>query len=98
MTYQVNDTSSINSRNSKTCIIGRELGEIGLRWLKIHIVNMYGQLKRESNATRLNYAEDHLDDIVDSANNPFEGAFSALIKTKIKEANGGFKRMNHCRL
>lgn len=54
-------------------LLGKPLGKDGLRWLKIHCVNITGLLKRESVARRLEYAEEHIDDMIDSANNPFEG-------------------------
>ena len=52
---------------------GRRLGERGLYWLKLHIVNITGLLKKQSIAERIKYAEEHLDDILDSANNPLNG-------------------------
>lgn len=52
---------------------GRPLGERGLYWLKLHIVNITGLLKRKSVKERMQFAEDHMDDMLDSANNPLEG-------------------------
>lgn len=51
---------------------GRELGENGLRWLKIHLSNVYGYDK--ANLTdRAEFPMEHLDDIYDSAQKPLNG-------------------------
>uniref|UniRef100_A0A7E4UYQ3 DNA-directed RNA polymerase n=1 Tax=Panagrellus redivivus TaxID=6233 RepID=A0A7E4UYQ3_PANRE len=52
---------------------GKPLGERGLYWLKLHIVNITGLLKRKSIADRVVYADERLDDMLDSANNPLTG-------------------------
>ncbi|OON23578.1 DNA-directed RNA polymerase [Opisthorchis viverrini] len=52
---------------------GLPLGEHGLDWLKIHLVNLTGLKKRCSNRDRLEFAEQLLDDVLDSARNPFNG-------------------------
>ncbi|TGZ50622.1 hypothetical protein CRM22_010775 [Opisthorchis felineus] len=52
---------------------GLPLGERGLDWLKIHLVNLTGLKKRCSNRDRLEFAEQLLDDVLDSACNPFNG-------------------------
>lgn len=49
------------------------LGVDGLRWLKLHCINLTGLKKRNSVQDRLDYAEVVLDDIIDSADNPIEG-------------------------
>lgn len=51
---------------------GRELGEHGLRWLKIHLANVYGYDKA-SLSEREAFADMHLDDIKDSTENPLKG-------------------------
>ncbi|KAI5283826.1 DNA-directed RNA polymerase [Ascosphaera aggregata] len=51
---------------------GRKLGESGLRWLKIHLANLYGFDKASFNE-REQFTMDHLDDIMDSANNGLHG-------------------------
>ncbi|KAI1377750.1 DNA/RNA polymerase [Hypoxylon crocopeplum] len=51
---------------------GKELGERGLRWLKIHLANVAGYDKA-SLKDRESFATDHLDDIYDSATNPLTG-------------------------
>ncbi|XP_066601813.1 DNA-directed RNA polymerase, mitochondrial [Prorops nasuta] len=52
---------------------GRKLGPHGIDWLKIHLVNLLGCLKRNSIQERLQYANDHIDLIQDSADNPLTG-------------------------
>ncbi|KAK6174925.1 hypothetical protein SNE40_013482 [Patella caerulea] len=52
---------------------GKPLGEKGLDWLKIHLVNLTGFKKRCSNDERLEFANEMLDEIQDSADNPFTG-------------------------
>lgn len=51
----------------------QRLGEFGLEWLKLHCINLTGMKKRDSVADRLLYAEQILDDILDSAKNPLDG-------------------------
>ena len=47
---------------------------IGLRWLKIHFGNLYaGGVDKLSYEGRVAFAENHLDDIFDSADRPLEG-------------------------
>jgi len=47
----------------------KPLGERGLRWLKIHLANMYGYDKATFDE-RVEFVHEHLDDIFDSAENP----------------------------
>ncbi|XP_066246589.1 DNA-directed RNA polymerase, mitochondrial [Euwallacea similis] len=51
----------------------RPLGPSGLDWLKIHLINLTGLKKRDSLADRLAFANNIMDLILDSANNPLEG-------------------------
>jgi DNA-directed RNA polymerase len=51
---------------------GKELGDHGLKWLKIHLANVFGYDKA-SLSEREAFAMDHLKDIYDSANNPLTG-------------------------
>ncbi|KAI0291577.1 hypothetical protein BC826DRAFT_1022569 [Russula brevipes] len=50
----------------------KPLGERGLRWLKIHLANMYGYDKATFDE-RVEFVHEHLDDIFDSAENPLHG-------------------------
>ncbi|GLU10880.1 hypothetical protein SLE2022_276580 [Rubroshorea leprosula] len=53
---------------------GRPLGKLGLHWLKIHLANLYaGGVDKLSHEGRVAFAENHLDDIFDSADKPLEG-------------------------
>ncbi|KAI0888974.1 DNA/RNA polymerase [Annulohypoxylon maeteangense] len=51
---------------------GKALGEHGLRWLKIHLANVFGYDKA-SLKERESFVMDHLEDIYDSATNPLTG-------------------------
>jgi DNA-directed RNA polymerase, mitochondrial len=51
---------------------GKELGEHGLRWLRVHLANVYGYDKA-SLSDREAFAKEHAADIVDSATNPLNG-------------------------
>ncbi|KAG6006687.1 hypothetical protein E4U21_006762 [Claviceps maximensis] len=52
---------------------GRELGERGLRWLKIHMANLYG-LDKTSFDEREAFTNEHLPQILESATNPLKGS------------------------
>ncbi|CAF2062046.1 unnamed protein product [Brassica napus] len=53
---------------------GKPLGESGLRWLKIHIANLYaGGVDKFANEDRVAFTESHLEDIFDSCDRPLEG-------------------------
>lgn len=53
---------------------GRPLGQSGLRWLKIHLANIYGGgVEKLPYDGRLAFVENHLRDIFDSAANPVDG-------------------------
>ncbi|KAM4887990.1 DNA-directed RNA polymerase, mitochondrial isoform 2-T2 [Thomomys bottae] len=52
---------------------GRPLGPQGLDWLKIHLVNLTGAKKRESLKARLAFADQVMEDILDSADQPMTG-------------------------
>ncbi|KIV99594.1 uncharacterized protein PV09_08770 [Verruconis gallopava] len=51
---------------------GKPLGEQGLRWLKIHLSNLAG-FDKASLDERVQFAEQHMDDIMDSATNALNG-------------------------
>ncbi|KAG6420986.1 hypothetical protein SASPL_117532 [Salvia splendens] len=53
---------------------GRPLGKSGLRWLKIHLANLFANgVDKMSHDGRIAFTENHLDDIFDSADRPLEG-------------------------
>ncbi|XP_068651782.1 DNA-directed RNA polymerase 3, chloroplastic-like isoform X2 [Aristolochia californica] len=53
---------------------GRPLGNSGLRWLKIHLANLYaGGVEKLPHDGRLSFVENHLEDIFDSAERPTDG-------------------------
>ncbi|XP_074573562.1 DNA-directed RNA polymerase 2, chloroplastic/mitochondrial-like isoform X2 [Curcuma longa] len=53
---------------------GKPLGKSGLRWLKIHLANLYGSgVDKFSYDGRIAFTESHLEDIFDSADRPLEG-------------------------
>jgi DNA-directed RNA polymerase len=51
---------------------GKELGNVGLQWLKVHLANLYGYDKA-SLKDREQFAMDNIEHIYDSANNPLDG-------------------------
>jgi DNA-directed RNA polymerase len=51
---------------------GKELGTIGLQWLKIHLANLYG-FDKASLKEREQFAMDNINEIYDSATNPLDG-------------------------
>jgi hypothetical protein len=56
----------------------KPLGESGLRWLKIHLANLYGYDKGNFEE-RVNFVTEHLDDIYDSAENPLDVRLAILV-------------------
>ena len=53
---------------------GNPLGEKGLDWLKIHLINLVGNMKSEPLRERLEYANSILhSEVLDSADNPWDG-------------------------
>lgn len=52
---------------------GKELGEYGLRWLKIHLANVFGYSKASLNE-REAFTEENLRNVFDSATNPLGGS------------------------
>jgi DNA-directed RNA polymerase len=51
----------------------KKLGIDGLAWLKLHCINLTGLKKRNSVRERMLFAEEVLDEIFDSADNPIDG-------------------------
>ncbi|TIA50043.1 DNA/RNA polymerase [Aureobasidium pullulans] len=68
----LNHMGADNARALMTFANGKELGEVGLRWLKIHLANVYG-FDKASLTEREQFAMDHLEDIRDSVANPLGG-------------------------
>uniref|UniRef100_A0A8C3VR43 DNA-directed RNA polymerase n=1 Tax=Catagonus wagneri TaxID=51154 RepID=A0A8C3VR43_9CETA len=52
---------------------GRPLGPQGLDWLKIHLVNLTGLKKHQSLQARRDFADELMEDILDSADRPMTG-------------------------
>lgn len=53
---------------------GRPLGRAGLRWLKIHLANLYaGGVDKLPYEERVMFVDNHLDDILDSAQRLIDG-------------------------
>ncbi|KAL4221498.1 hypothetical protein ACF0H5_019755 [Mactra antiquata] len=53
---------------------GKPLGEKGLNWLKLHLVNLTEFMKRATFKEKLEYAEQVLPEVIDSAENPLTGS------------------------
>lgn len=60
----------------------KPLGPNGLDWLKLHVINLTGLKKKESISERLKYADEIMDEIIDSAEKPL--TVSVLLKKKLK--------------
>ncbi|XP_029821207.1 DNA-directed RNA polymerase, mitochondrial [Manacus vitellinus] len=52
---------------------GRPLGPRGLDWLKIHLINLTGLKKKNALQERLEYANEIMEEILDSADHPITG-------------------------
>ncbi|KFV49928.1 hypothetical protein N328_07832, partial [Gavia stellata] len=52
---------------------GRPLGPKGLDWLKIHLINLTGLKKKNALEERLEYANEIMEEILDSADHPLTG-------------------------
>lgn len=68
----LNHMGADNARALMKFAEGKELGVQGLRWLKIHLANVFGYDKA-SLQEREAFTMDHLTDIYDSATNPLDG-------------------------
>ncbi|KAL6248207.1 DNA-directed RNA polymerase [Rhinocladiella similis] len=68
----LNQMGADNARGVLLFDKGRKLGEDGLRWLKIHLSNVYG-FDKASLADRAQFPMDHIDDVYDSVKNPLTG-------------------------
>ncbi|KAK4989567.1 DNA-directed RNA polymerase [Elasticomyces elasticus] len=68
----LNHMGADNCRGLLVFAEGRELGTSGLRWLKIHVANVFGYDKA-SLTEREEFTMEHLSDIYDSATNPLDG-------------------------
>ena len=68
----LNHMGSDNARGLLLFAQGKELTDSGLWWLKIHLANVYGYDKA-SFEERLQFTENHLDEIYDAVNNPLDG-------------------------
>ncbi|EXJ84359.1 hypothetical protein A1O3_05026 [Capronia epimyces CBS 606.96] len=68
----LNQMGADNARGLLLFDKGRELGADGLRWLKIHMANVYGYDKA-SLSDRAQFPMDHIDEIYDSVQNPLTG-------------------------
>ena len=68
----LNQMGADNCRGLLRFANGRALGKDGLRWLKIHLSNVFGYDKA-SLTDRANFPMEHMDDILDSVRNPLAG-------------------------
>ncbi|KAJ1562999.1 DNA-directed RNA polymerase, partial [Cladochytrium tenue] len=50
----------------------KPLGEVGLRWLKIQVASLAG-FDKASHDDRVRFCDEHMDDVVDSADHPLDG-------------------------
>ncbi|KRX83247.1 DNA-directed RNA polymerase, mitochondrial, partial [Trichinella pseudospiralis] len=52
---------------------GQPLGEKGLDWLKVHLINLTGMMKHETFTARLQFANSIIEEVLDSAAKPMTG-------------------------
>ncbi|KAK7074998.1 hypothetical protein SK128_009855 [Halocaridina rubra] len=69
----INHMSSDVFRSILCFARGERLGPNGLKWLKLHLINLTGIVKRESVDDRLKYLDTIMDEVFDSADNPLSG-------------------------
>ncbi|GFP94803.1 DNA-directed RNA polymerase 3 chloroplastic [Phtheirospermum japonicum] len=70
----LNHLSSDLCRGTLEFAEGRPLGKSGLRWLKIHLANLYGGgVEKLSYDGRLSFVENNISEIFDSADNSLNG-------------------------
>jgi DNA-directed RNA polymerase, mitochondrial len=68
----LNQMGADNCRGLLLFSNGAELGEHGLRWIKVHLSNVFGYDKA-SLKDRENFPMEHLSEVIDSVNNPLDG-------------------------
>ncbi len=68
----LNQMGADNCRGLLLFADGREVGEQGLKWIKIHLSNVFGYDKA-SLKDRENFPKEHLPDVIDSVNHPLDG-------------------------
>ena len=68
----LNHMGADNCRGLLQFDTGKELGEKGLAWLKVHLANLYG-FNKASLEEREDFAMKHLEEIHDSAKKPLDG-------------------------
>lgn len=73
MPTYLNHMGADHTRGLLTFANGKKLGANGLRWLKIHLANLYG-LDKASFEDREAFATENLDHIIESATNPLDGS------------------------
>jgi len=70
---QLNHMGADLARSLLVFAKGKKLGKDGLRWLKLHCINLTGTMKKESIEARLEYVESIMPKIIQSATTPLEG-------------------------
>ena len=66
----LNHLGSDLARSMLVFAVKKPLGPNGLKWLKLHTINLTGLKKKESISERLKYADEIMNDILDSAEKP----------------------------
>ncbi|XP_023247852.1 DNA-directed RNA polymerase, mitochondrial isoform X2 [Copidosoma floridanum] len=69
----LNHLGSDMARSMLEFALKKPLGPKGLDWLKLHCINLTGFKKKESLRERLIFANENIDKILDSAENPLTG-------------------------
>lgn len=71
----LNHLGSDLARSMLVFALKKPLGPKGLDWLKLHTINLTGLKKKESISKRLKYADEVMENILDSAENPLTVSF-----------------------
>ncbi len=68
--------------------VKKPLGEDGLRWLRIHLANVYG-FDKASFEERARFTQDHENDVLDSADRPLDVSLTCSHRADVRGTNGG---------
>lgn len=80
----LNHLSSDLGRSLLLFANGKPLGPHGLDWLKLHVINLTNLKRTSSLKERLEYANENIENILDSASNPLTVSYCFIIISLFK--------------